>query len=199
MNPLFRMMLAITGLSTGVLFTATAHAQCNAAARWQEPQLHHESWSGSFGVRLRYVDSRRDDDSDDIVGFWNTTLTAKGNVAVPDGVIDRGLQQWHADGTEFLNSSAQHPLTQNFCMGVWKKVGPLYVLNHFAYNYDAGQNLIGLTSIREEVAVNHDGKTFTGVFAIQGYDTLRNKVGPLVKGLVKGKRIEADTSPQDIL
>lgn len=193
----FRKAIAILGLLvTGAVLAAPAGAQCPF-----DPQalLQQQSWHGTAQVGLMRVDFRRED-MDDIVGFWNTTLSLKGSGGAPDQIIDKGLQQWHADGTEFLNSSGQHPLTQNYCLGVWRKTGPSkYTLNHFAYLYDTAQNVIGLANIREEVIVNHDGTAFTGVFAIQQYDALRNKLGGLLKGIVKGKRIDIDTSAQDIL
>jgi hypothetical protein len=38
-------------------------------------------------------------------------------------VIDDALATWHSDGTEIMNSS-KPPISQSWCMGVWKTVGP---------------------------------------------------------------------------
>src|SRR5262249_45476193 len=41
-----------------------------------------------------------------IIGFWHVPFISKGTGFIPDGtVVDRGFAQWHADGTEILNSS----------------------------------------------------------------------------------------------
>ena len=101
MESLFRKVLAIFSLIvSGAIFAGSASAQCNAALP-SAPLMHKQSWHGQQG-RLMFVDSRGRED--DIVGFWNIVLTSKGSSGIPDGsVLDKGLQQWHADGMEFLN------------------------------------------------------------------------------------------------
>ena len=197
MRTSFGKTLAIAALtSAGAFIAGSARAQCNPLAGI-EPQMDRQSWIGTDRPRRLFVDERADDD---IVGFWNIALTSHGNLGIPDGtVLDKGLQQWHADGTEFLNSSARKPLTQNYCLGTWVKTGKAsYSLNHFAYNYDAVQNVTGLTRIREVVTIGPNRNSFSGTFVIDAYDTARN---PLihVTGTVSGKRITQDTTAQDVI
>ena len=182
-----------------MFWSAVASAECGAV---QVPQMQQQSWHES-GYRLMPVSFGNDDrDQDPIAGFWNILLTAKGNVGgPPDGtVIDKGLQQWHADGTEFLSSSAQNPQTGNYCIGVWEKTSDsTYALNHFAYLYDLTGKSIGLVNIREEVKLSHDHSTIAGTFEIQAYDPLRNKIGGLLTGKVVGHRITIHSKPSEIL
>ena len=196
MNTFLRKSLAIAGLVTAsALYSVAASAQCNLAI--PKASMQSESWRDGSQVQLMNVDWH--DDDEDIIGMWNVVLTSRGSTGVPDGtVIDRGLQQWHPGGNEFLNSSGQHPLTQNFCLGTWKRTGgSTYSLNHFAYNYDTSQHVIGLTRIQEVVRVDRDGDHFSGTFRIRGYDNARNVVVEL-KGTVNGVRITVDTEAQDV-
>ncbi len=195
MNTVLRKVLATVGLvAVGTLYSASASAQCSAAF---PPQLQKQAWHGQ-APRLMKVDWH--DDDEDIIGFWNIVLTSKGSTGIPDGtILDKGLQQWHPGGTEFLNSSGQHPLTQNYCMGAWKRVGrSTYVLNHFAYSYDTNQNVIGLARIQEDVTVSRDGMHYAGTFRIRGYDNARNVVYEF-KGTVAGTRITTDTTASEVL
>ena len=139
--------------------------------------------------------------TDPIVGFWQVTLTAKGNLppGPPDGVVlDKGFAQWHSDGTEILNSS-RPPVTQSFCLGVWKQVSPgRYKLNHFPISWDQNNNLVGVANIREEVTLSADGNTFTGTFTLDQYDQAGNKLVHLV-GLVSGTRLTVNTPASAVL
>jgi hypothetical protein len=129
----------------------------------------------------------------DIVGMWAVTLTAKNNPGgPPDGTpIDVGFSQWHSDGTEIMNSS-RPPATGNFCLGVWKKVGPsTYRLTHKVLNYDASGILIGPGTVHEEVVVDRSGTRFAGVFSIDLYDTAGNRIAH-VNGEITAMRITVD-------
>lgn len=198
MKTLVRKTFAVLGMiACSTIFAETAAAQCAGP----QPSMQQQSWHGGR-FSLRPVSFDDDHDDAGIVGFWNTVLTARGNVnGPPDGfLIDKGVQQWHADGTEFLNSSLQNPQTQNYCLGVWEKTGPSkYTLNHFAYGYDATGKVNGLNNIREEVVLGHDKHTFSGTFTIQGYDLLRNKVGALLRGVVNARRLTIQTKAADVL
>src|SRR4030095_2751782 len=103
----------------------------------------------------RPVSDREENRDDPIVGFWRVVISSKGNGGIPDGtVLDRGFSQWHADGTEILNSS-RPPVTQSFCRGTWKKVGPSrYALNHFAISWDTNNTFAGLGNLRQEVQLS---------------------------------------------
>jgi hypothetical protein len=197
MRTSFGKTMAIAALtSVGAFVANSASAQCNPLASIL-PQMQKQSWIDIDPPRMLFVDEKGDED---VVGFWNIVLTSHGNLGIPDGaILDKGFQQWHADGTEFLNSSGQKPLTQNYCLGTWAKIGKAnYSLNHFAYNYDAAQNLTGITRIREVVTLGPNRNTFSGTFVIDAYDTARNPLVHLT-GTVSGKRITQDTTAQEVV
>jgi hypothetical protein len=128
----------------GVLFATQASAGCN----YPDPQVgsspNQRQPSGrDQGQFIRTAFSQNSDQDFDevpITGLWKFSFTAEGNTDIPDDTpIDKGYVQWHADGTELMNSF-RAPTTGQFCMGVWKRVGRFtYKLNHFAlgWNFDA--------------------------------------------------------------
>lgn len=200
MNYTIRKALApLSLIVAGVCFAGSAHAGCFSEALSKAAKMQKQSWHGG-AVRMTKVDWH-DEDMDPIVGFWNVVITAKGNGGggPPDGApLDGGVQHWHVDGTEFLNSAGQKPQTQNYCMGTWKRTGPrTYKVNHFGINYDLAQHYVGITRIQETVVLAHDGASFTGTFRADGYDKLRNSLGG-VSAVLVGKRITIDTTAQEI-
>jgi hypothetical protein len=113
-------------------------------------------------------------------------------------VIDKGFSQWHNDRTEILNSS-RPPVTQSFCLGVWKKVSPgHYKLNHFPISWDQSSNLVGLANLREKVTLSPDGRTFTRTFTIDQYDQSGNLLIHII-GVVSATRITVDTPASSVL
>jgi hypothetical protein len=100
-----------------------------------------------------------------IVGMWRFQLVA------PNGaVVDDGYAQWHSDGTEIQNSGVHAPITSNFCLGVWRQVGPgTYQLNHFPLAWDAtGQSPANAIQITETVKLT-DENHLTGTFTLKVY------------------------------
>ncbi len=90
-------------------------------------------------------------------------------------------------------NSSRPPVTQSFCLGVWKKVGGLrYKLNHFAISWDPNNNLVGPGNIREEVALSPTGKKFNGTFTIDQFDQAGNTLVHIT-GHLSGIRITADS------
>ncbi len=202
MKAIFKTMIAALGLVViGMILTAAANAECGDLQRFKlGASLQPQSWQGmgEFGPASLLEVS---DSTDPIVGFWQVTLTAKGNLppGPPDGVqIDKGFSQWHSDGTEILNSS-RPPVTQSFCLGVWKNVGhSRYKLNHFPISWDPNSNLVGLANIREEVTLSPDGKSFTGTFTIDQYDQSGNLLVHII-GVVSATRLTVDTPASSVL
>ena len=198
-----KMTVAMGLVLIGTILTAAANAECGDLQRYKPgasllPQAWQEQGMSQFGTAsLLRVDAILDP----IVGFWQVTLTAKGNLppGPPDGVVlDKGFSQWHSDGTEILNSS-RAPVTQSFCLGVWKKVGTSrYKLNHFPISWDPNSNLVGVANLREEVTLSLDGKSFAGTFTLDQYDSAGNKLVHLV-GTVNGTRITVDTPASSVL
>jgi len=122
---------------------------------------------------------------------------------IPDGAtLDDGYAQWHADGTEIMNSS-RDPATSSFCLGVWRRDGGRgYKLNHLALSWDntgalcvpqpgATSCLVGTTNIREAITVDPGGNTYSGSVTIEQYDTSGHLLFRL-KGLASAQRITAN-------
>jgi hypothetical protein len=189
----FKTRVMVPAVVFACLFAAKANAECGDLSKFKlGASIHQQSWGGSQfdpASLLLIADS-----GEPIVGFWKVTFTSEGTTGIPDGtIIDQAYAQWHSDGTEIMNSS-RPPVTQSFCLGVWKKVGGLrYKLNHFAISWDANSNLVGPANIREEVALSPGGKSFTGTFTINQYDQAGNLLVHIT-GTLAGARITADSS-----
>jgi hypothetical protein len=173
----------------GALLPSTARADCGVPAQ--------AAWAGERGFESGSVRFVSDSSSDDpIVGMWRVTFTAFGPGFPAEGVvIDNAFAQWHSDGTEIMNSS-RNPVTGNFCLGVWKRVGARrYKLNHFAISWDPSVSPdapLGLANIREEVTISGNGRSYSGTFAIDQFDQAGNVLAHL-SGQVKARRITVDT------
>jgi hypothetical protein len=175
------------------VFVKKANAECGAVSKFNFGTLfHQQSWDSSDSSHASLFTVAQS--GEPIVGFWKVTFTAEGNPGIPNGtVIDQAYAQWHSDGTEIMNSS-RPPVTQNFCLGVWKNTGGLkYKLNHFAIVYDSNSNLIGSANIRENVVLSTDGENFSGSFTIDQFDLSANNVAHIT-GQLAGKRITVDSS-----
>ncbi len=133
-----------------------------------------------------------------VVGFWYIKLTAEGNVpGPPDGtIIDWGLQQFHGDGTEILNSGSG---PKRFCLGVWAKGnGPsTYELNHFPLDFPDATTL-HIMNLREKFSLSQNHNSMTGTFTVDVYDA-GGKLLQHVAGDVEGHRLTIGSSVQDIL
>jgi hypothetical protein len=155
------------------------------------PQVKQQSWDrysefqpGSLTLVSDHANF------DPIVGFWHATFVIGGQT------IDSAYVQWHADRTEIMNSS-RDPRTQSFCLGVWKRVGLNYTLNHFAKSWDADGNEVGPANIRENVTLDHTGTSYSGTFTLDQYDLSGNLLVHL-EGEVTATRITVDTSPSTL-
>ncbi len=143
------------------------------------------------------------DDTAAIVGLWKFTFISKGNgVAsptnppIPDGVeLDAGYVTWHSDGTELTNSGSRAPKSGDFCMGVWKQVGPAsFKLHHVTLGWNAeGTAPDGPGVLRELVTVSRSGNSYSGSLTIDQYDALdHSKLAVHLTGVVTATRITAD-------
>jgi hypothetical protein len=123
-----------------------------------------------------------------------------GGAGIPDGTeIDAGYSQWHSDGTEIMNSGGRSPITGDFCLGVWTRVGEnKYKLNHLGAGWDpTGANLIGPGHIQEAVTLAPGGNKFSGTFTVDQYDESGN-VLVLLLGTITGTRIDVNTPAESI-
>lgn len=155
-----------------------------------------------------------------ITGLYEVTMTAEGNgpTGLPDGApIDHAYVQWHADGTEIMNSGRPAG-DSNFCLGTWAQTGPrTYQLNHFMLSwvqyasaapdqsapplppgglYFVNNAFVGPANIQETVTLAKDGQSYSGTFVLTQYDTNYNIVLPggiPIKGSVSGTRKTIDS------
>jgi hypothetical protein len=177
------MHLAIrASLASLVVFGGLAASPAAQAACGEVSQKQPASWRGDSDQRfLQNADYQT---GASIVGMWAVKFMAGG------AMIDFGYTQWHPDGTEFMNSGGHAPATQNYCMGVWKQIGPShYRLQHYAISYDMSGVLNGKVSIKEDVTVDPSGRTYAGPFSIDVYDPKTGALLNHVAGQVTGQRI----------
>jgi hypothetical protein len=198
MKALLRVVTTTLGVAAfGAVFAANASANCWYSPDQKGPSVHQQRWllrPGAELTRASFV-LVADDDSDDapIVGLWKVTFVSKNSPGIPDGVVvDAGYVTWHSDGTELMNSG-RPPASGNFCMGVWKQIGPsTYKLNHFALSWDpTGTTMVGPANIREEVTLSRSKNSYTGSFTIDQYDQSGTVIAH-VEGRVTGQRITVD-------
>jgi hypothetical protein len=139
-----------------------------------------------------------------IAGLYEVTMTASGNDGsngLPKGaLVDHSYVQWHADGTEIMNSG--RPAGDgNFCLGTWVQTGArTYALSHFMLSWaqsldadgvDIDNTFVGPASIQETVTLSKDGGSYTGAFALTFYDPNYNVITPggvPITGTVAGTR-----------
>jgi hypothetical protein len=213
MKTRFKVVTATIGVGViGAVFAAQANAGCYDLQQKVAPSPWQQQQSGQGQARFlstAFVQvSDQGADTTSIVGLWKFAFTAEGNTnGIPDGTpIDAGYVTWHADGTELTNSG-RAPTTGDFCMGVWKLVGPsTYKLNHFAlaWAFDAnapvtgpgtgGADFIGPANIRERVTLGPNGSTYKGTFTLTQYEPDGVTVVPPtpIIGTVKATRITVD-------
>jgi hypothetical protein len=211
MKTRFKVVTATIGIGViGAAFAAQANAGCDYREQKVDPSPWQQQQSAQGQARFlstAFVQVSDQDDNASIVGLWKFAFTAKGNNGIPDGTpIDAGYVTWHADGTELMNSG-RAPTTGDFCMGVWKKVGPsTYKLNHFAlaWAFDAdapvtgpgtgGADFVGPANIRETITVAASGNSYHGHFTLTQYEPDGVTVVPPtpIVGTVTGTRITAD-------
>jgi hypothetical protein len=187
-----------------------ALAKCGQPAKMGHPASFNlpagraQLTMAAFGGNFRRVD----EGVAPIVGMWHVTFTAQGNgtAGPPDKTpIDNAMVVWHSDHTEIMNSG-RPPQDGDFCMGVWEEVGKCkYKLNHFAWaGYDTTNAPEGIgkpagpTHIVEEVTVSADGKSYTGSFTLDAYDTSFNLTTHII-GVIQGTRITTSTTVDDLM
>ena len=210
----FRPLMAALVLGAAALSQLpSAQAGCDMPP----PTLKPNAWipSTPAPAALRFADYRPGYDdgsflltSDDggwhydapIVGMWRFKEVTPGPNGTPV-VVDDGYAQWHSDGTEIQNSGLHAPITSAFCLGVWKRFGSKYKLNHFPLAWDSNglnpANAIWLTETVWLTDQNHMAGTFTiKVYPWTTTDSL-NVSGPAVatiKGTLTATRVTVDST-----
>jgi hypothetical protein len=163
------LVLSVAGFS--------AHAGCDALPSLLKPNAWNPSRQASPTLRSAYYrpgaegqflltgDDEGWPTETDIVGMWRFQLVA------PNGaVVDDGYAQWHSDGTEIQKSGLHAPITSNFCLGVWSRIGRgIYQLNHFPLAWDpTGQSPANAIQLTETVKLT-DHDHMTGTFKLKVY------------------------------
>ena len=104
-----------------------------------------------------------------IVGLWHVIYSDS-----TGALFYEAYDMWHADGNEWETSFGD-PRMGNYCLGVWKKVGPRTVqLNHFAWIYNSDGSPAGYFTLSETDTVSRKGDSYTGTFDYKQYDVNGN-------------------------
>ena len=138
MREQFRKFAPVFGaLVVSLALAPVAGAQCGGLVI---PHVHPSAGAGQAAMpqllRAGLLTVGDEDNQEAaIVGFWHVKFVVGSGSSAQ--TIDAGYSQWHADGTEIMNSGGRAPITSNFCLGVWKQVGyRQYKLNHLAAAWD---------------------------------------------------------------
>jgi hypothetical protein len=161
--------LALAALS--ILVAPIAKAECGAAAHNSgglSPALRSLPEPAPQAVESDSAQAASPDDSKaTILGLWK-------KVYFSGGVLnDIGLDQFGAGGAELLNDVVAFNGGNNFCIGVWKQVGPrTYDLVHTFYVFDPDNaNIaVGVSIETSRLVVSRDGNRFTGKWSQDNYD-----------------------------
>lgn len=149
---------------------------------------HPASWQGGQQSGLLHQASMDNPGNHSIVGMWSFKMTPTA------GPGDFGYQQWHSDGTELMNSGGRPPASENFCMGVWRQIGPSrYHLNHFALSYDPSSGALNArVNIKEDVTLDPSGTNYSGTFTLDVYDPSGTTAVAHQNGQVTAQRVPAN-------
>ncbi|HEY2178323.1 MAG TPA: hypothetical protein VGH15_07050 [Caulobacteraceae bacterium] len=173
MKTLFK--TAVIGAAAVCLAAPAAWAGCGAPVAKQPA-----SWTGQRPGMTPAAFTPRT-----IVGMWSVQFLAGGTKP-----FDFGFEVWHSDGTEILNSGGRAPSTENFCMGVWAQTSQFgYTLNHWALSYTPDGTLNAKVNIRQTVAVDSTGNSFTGPFTVDVYDPTGTTKLQHIGGRINGTRV----------
>jgi hypothetical protein len=192
-----RMSAAPAVVAFLILAAPGANAQCGAAARnggLSIGGLESLQDSAAFGQEALSEQATSPQAQEQhekrshvtIVGFWKT-------IALAGGVLnDVGFEQFAPGGTELLNDTGVPSGGNSFCMGAWKRIGPLtYSLVHPFFVLDAaGKAPIAIGIERARMTVGRDGDKFQGTWTQDNYDFSGHVVpGGHFDGTLTGTRI----------
>lgn len=189
-------------LSIAFAMAPGAWAQCGLPAK-AKPM----SWQNNDLIpRLMLVSDDKDGGNErSIVGMWHVKFTAQTMNGQPfTAVIDNAVAVWHKDGTEIMNSS-RPAQDGNFCLGVWARTGEhAYHLNHIPWQGNDPTNAPGIgnpqggAQIIEDVVLDKDGDSYSGIFTLTSYDPAGN-VEVSFTGVISATRITPNTPFSDLL
>jgi hypothetical protein len=181
----------------------SAAAQCGLPNKAFKPM----SWQNRHATPgLMLISDDKDPGHErSIVGMWHVIFTAQTMNGQPFAhVIDNALVVWHPDGTEIMNSS-RPAQDGNFCLGVWEHTGErTYHLNHIPWQGNDPTNAPGIgnpaggAQIIEDVVLDKDGDSYSGIFTFTAYDPVGN-VEVSFTGVLHATRITPDTPFSSLL
>ena len=180
------LMLTLGAAVLSTLFAPGANAGCGKALA---SKLSVQGPGGQAQVQTATAMETRSDtpgNAVSIVGMW------RADVLIDGQVIFQSFESFTGDGLEFLNDNGS-TLEGNVCFGVWAAPSKNTVkVNHLAWNYDMGGNLIGTVVISEQITIDPAGSTFKGTVVVDTYDLNGNVAAPELKAALRGKRITVD-------
>jgi hypothetical protein len=120
-----------------------------------------------------------------VLGFWKKLEYVEGVV------VDIGFAQYNAGGTELTNDTGPSGGGNNFCMGVWKRIGRrTYEQVHTFFVFDTSGRAIAIAIERSCFTVSRDGNTFAGKWNQDNYDFSGNVLpGTHFEGTLAATRI----------
>jgi len=196
-----RFALALGILLVGTFLSGKSFGACG---EYSKSKVAPQSWNGQSTLFLPTSAKASDDP---IVGMWHVVLTAQGNEAgPPDGTpIDNGMNIWHSDGTEILNSD-RPAQDGNICIGIWERTGKSkYKVNHIPWGGNDPSNApggignpLGATQLIEEITLSPDGNHYRGRFTLDAYDPSGNQVVHVV-GVLSARRVTINTKVKNLL
>jgi hypothetical protein len=125
-----------------------------------------------------------------IVGLWHVVYTETNGT-----VFAQTFKMWHSDGIEFEN--ALLPPAGGICYGVWKQTGHRSVKLHHIGVIFANGSIAATFTIDEEDTVSEDGKSYSGTFEFNQFDTSGNPAGSF-KGTTAAKRVTFKTPSTEV-
>lgn len=163
-SPFLRIMIiAVFAVGTFMATAGTASA-CGPNGQAQAGVMHQGPILPAVAGRAAEDDSHRG-----IVGLWHVFYTD--STGAP---FYEAYDMWHADGNEWETSFGD-PRQGNYCLGVWKQVGPRTVqLSHLAWVYNPDGTPAGFFTLAETDTVHRKGGSYTGTFDYKQYDANGN-------------------------
>jgi len=180
----------ILAVALATLFAAHGRADCGVTRTSKLKSAFHLAPKVQIAmqpeVRPASGETPKDTPAPSIVGMWQVTFVSDGEV------VDQGFDQWNSDGTEILNDM---PPPNNVCLGIWTQTstpaGSVIKLKHPSWTFDDAGNLTGTATIKEELTLSADGKSFMGTFTVDVVD-LNGNVLQSFAGEITGDRIIVD-------
>ncbi len=107
MRRIFKMAIAanFAFVLLAMCFVAKASAQCGSVLSSNVESIQPQLEGQPQFMPVSFPEPGGQNDQ--IVGFWRAKFISEGSSGIPDGtLIDNPFVEWHADGTEIMNSPA---------------------------------------------------------------------------------------------